>query len=92
MVNDSVIETQTGFDGEFYIDPMEAGGGHAIQLGCDRLQSTAIGTAESVVVIDYNYDGEEGQIELAIPTSDAIFVELGDVILNDSSSSDDEGI
>lgn len=90
-VNDAVIETQTGFDGEFYIDVTEAGGGHAIQLGCDNLRQVADETAESVIVIDYNYDGEAGQFKLAIPASDEIFIELGDVILNDTSIRESRG-
>jgi len=82
QIGDSVIETQSGFNGEFYIDPSAADAGHAVLTGCEHLQQADKAGKGDLLLIEYNFDGTTGIFELDVPESDELFVELGELILN----------
>ncbi len=91
-VNELTIETQTGYDGEFYIDLAEAGEGHAVQLGCDKLQPSSLETQEKMITITYNFNGITDRFELAIPSSEELFIDMGELLLNEKQELGNGGI
>ena len=50
-------------------------------------ESMAAESKEMVLTIEYDYDGHPGTFELEIPTSDALFIEMGDLTLNPARDS-----
>jgi outer membrane usher protein len=84
-VGETVIKTQTGYDGEFYIDTAEAGSGHAVLTGCEHLADTDEVTGSKILRIEYNFDGTTGIFNLETSESEELFIELGELVLNDDA-------
>lgn len=81
-VGDTVLETQTAFEGEFYIDMTEAGELQTVSLDCSRLGDEAEERRSVQHVVRFELgDGRVATGVITPPATDEFFVELGEVVL-----------
>jgi len=77
--------TQTGHDGEFYIDPRDGVITHGLRLGCSPSAQKSADGHHKMLILVYDWQGKDYAQELAIPASKELFIDLGEVTLDVSS-------
>ncbi|MBW2255157.1 MAG: fimbrial biogenesis outer membrane usher protein [Deltaproteobacteria bacterium] len=80
-VGETALRTQTGYEGEFYIDISEADARQSVQLGCRHLVEGSLAGVQDVLTIEVEVDGRTVTHLLSVPESEELFIDVGEVII-----------
>ncbi|MBW2254515.1 MAG: fimbrial biogenesis outer membrane usher protein [Deltaproteobacteria bacterium] len=78
---DVVLQTQTAYQGEFYIDISEADERQSVQLGCHHLAQGIGAEVQEELTIEIEVDGRTVRHLLQVPESEELFIDVGEVII-----------